>query len=64
MHYFFLVRKKITFLTFPQQAIFFLLFFFWGGGVGGRRVVLHRLYSSLLFVGFVLCLSFWSGLGA
>ena len=44
---------QITFSTFPQQAIFFL---FWGAG--GRGVVLHRLYSTLLFVGFVLCLSF------
>ena len=42
---FFLVSEKITFLTFPQQAIFF--------SFGGERgVVLYRLYSSLLFVGF------------
>ena len=37
---FFLVCKKITFSTFPQQAIFFHL------GGGGRRVVLYRLYFS------------------
>ena len=54
---FFLVCKKIAFSTFPQQPIFFPL------GRGGRGVVLYRLYSSLLFVGFVLCLSFlvWVG---
>ena len=57
---FFLVCKKITFSTFPQQAIFFPL----GGGGGGREVVLYRLYSSLLFVGFVLCLSFLVWVGA
>ena len=48
--------------TSPQQAIFFPL----GGGGGGweRGVVLYRLlYSSLLFVGLVLCLSLlvWVG---
>ena len=59
---FFLVYKKITFSTFPQQAIFFPL-----GGRGGwgweRGIVLYRLYSSLLLVVFVLCLSFlvWVG---
>ena len=45
--------------TSPQQAIFFPL----GGGVG-KGVVLYRLlYSSLLFVGLVLCLSLlvWVG---
>ena len=53
----FLVCKKITFSTFPQQAIFFPL--------GGGGVVLYRLlYSSLLFVGFVLCLSFLVWVGA
>ena len=65
--------KKISFSTFPQQAIFFPFF---GGGGGGRRgggggggggggkgEVLYRLYSSLLFVGFVLCLSFLVCLG-
>ena len=42
-------------LAFPQQAI---LFSFWKGvGGGGGGVVLYRLYSSLLFFGFVLCLS-------
>ena len=47
---FFLVCKKIAFSTFRQQAIFF----HWGvGGGGGRGVVLYRLYSPLLFVGFV-----------
>ena len=53
---FFLVSKKLTFSTFPQQAIFFPL-------RGGGGVVLYRLYFSLLFVGFVLCLSFlvWVG---
>ena len=61
---FFLVSKKITFSTFPQQAIFFPL----GAGGGGgweRGLVLYRLNSSLLFVGFVLCLSFlvWVGWG-
>ena len=39
-------------LAFPQQAI---LFSFWKGLGGG--IVLYRLYSSLLFSGFVLCLS-------
>ena len=56
--------KKISFSTFPQQAIFFP--FFDGGGEGegvGKGEVLYRLYSSLLFVGFVLCLSFLVCLG-
>ena len=59
LYYFFLVCKKISFSTFPQQAIFFSFF---GEGVG-KGEVLYRLYSSLLFVGFVLCLSFlvWVG---
>ena len=54
---FFLDCKNIAFSTFPQQAIFF---FTWGGK---RGVVYYRLHSSLLFVGFVLCLSFlvWVG---
>ena len=47
---FFLVCKKTSFSTFRQQAIFF----HWGvGGGGGRGIVLYRLYSPLLFVGFV-----------
>ena len=56
---FFLVCKKITFSTFPQRAIFFPLGRRVGRGGGGSRF----LYSSLLFVGFVLCLSFlvWVG---
>ena len=56
---FFLVCKKITFSTFPQQAIFFPL----GGRWEGGEVLYRLLYSSLLFVGFVLCLSFlvWVG---
>ena len=65
LYYFFLVCKKISFSTFPQQAIFFP--FLGGGGGRGRGVgkgeVLYRLYSSLLFVGFVLCLSFLVCLG-
>ena len=49
-----LVCKKSRFQPFPNGLYFFL----WG-----REVVLYRLYSSLLFVGFVLCLSFlvWVG---
>ena len=54
---FFLVCKKIAFSAFPQQAIFFIRG--WGKGV-----VLYRLYSSLFFVGFVLCLSFLVSVGA
>ena len=55
---FFSSLQKITFSTFPQQAIFFPFFAGgWGGGVG-KGIVLYRLYSSLLFVGCVLCLSF------
>ena len=54
---FFLVCKNITFSTFPQQAIFFP-FPFEGEGGWERGLVLYRLYSSLLFVGFVLCVSF------
>ena len=54
----FLVCKKSRFQPFPNR----LYFFFWGGG--GTEVVLYRLYSSLLFVGFVLCLSFLVWVGA
>ena len=53
---FFLVCKKIAFSAFPQQAIILL-------GGGGKGVVLYRLYSSLFFVGFVLCLSFLVSVG-
>ena len=67
LYYFFLVCKKISFSTFPQQAIFFPFLGGGGGGARGRGVgkgeVLYRLYSSLLFVGFVLCLSFLVCLG-
>ena len=55
---FFLVCKKIAFSAFPQQPIILL-----GGGWGGKGVVLFRLYSSLFFVGFVLCLSFLVSVG-
>ena len=41
---FFLVWKKIAFLTFPQQAIFFHLVFIWGGREG-------------LYFSFSLCFS-------
>ena len=55
---FFLVCKKNQ--PFPNRLYFFHL---GGGGEGRKGVVLYRLYSSLLFVGFVLCLSFlvWEG---
>ena len=53
--------KKSRFQPFPNRLYFFL----WvgGGERGEREVVLYRLYSSLLLVGFVLCLSFlvWVG---
>ena len=51
--------KKITFSTFPKQAIFFPLV----EGMGKGVVLYMLLYSSLLLVGFVLCLSFlvWVG---
>ena len=53
-----IIFSSLRFQPFPNR----LYFFIWGGG-GGRRVVLYRLYSSLLFVGFVLFLSFlvWVG---
>ena len=53
---FFLVCKKIAFSAFPQQPIILL-------GGAGKGVVLYRLYSSLFFFGFVLCLSFLVSVG-
>ena len=47
----------MCFQPFPNRLNFFI-------GEGGREVVLYRLYSSLLFVGFVLCLSFLVLVGA
>ena len=38
-----------------------LYFFLCGGGEVGKGVVLYRLYSSLLFVGFVLSVTFSLG---
>ena len=51
--------KKITFQPFPNRLYFFLWLRVWERGV----VLYMLLYSSLLLVGFVLCLSFlvWVG---
>ena len=49
--------KKSRFQPFPNRLYFFLC----GGGEVGKGVVLYRLYSSLLFVGFVLSVIFRLG---
>ena len=56
---FFLVCKKITFSTFPQQAIFFL---FWGRGGEGGSITDFPLLCCLLVLFYVCHFSLGGGL--
>ena len=65
--FFFFFRGRGGVVLFFLVCVFNLFptgyIFSFGAKGGGRRVVLYRLYSSLLFVGFFLFLSFlvWVG---